>query len=61
MGTPWLWHLESASWKDIWPLGANIMEANDAAAAGCCVVSTIRENTISTFVEWSAYTCFSIS
>uniref|UniRef100_A0A0A9DUX6 Uncharacterized protein n=1 Tax=Arundo donax TaxID=35708 RepID=A0A0A9DUX6_ARUDO len=37
------------------------MEANDAAAAGCWVVSTIRENTMSTLVEWSAYTCFSIS
>ena len=36
------------------------MDANDAAAAGCCVVSIIRENTMSTFVEWSAYTCLSM-
>lgn len=38
-----------------------MIEAKDAAAAGCCVVSTIREYTLSTLVEWSAQTCLSIS
>lgn len=53
-------YLDRASSKDICPFGAHIMDANDAAAAGCCVVSIIRENTMSTFVEWSAYTCLSM-
>ena len=37
-----------------------MMEAKDAAAAGCCVVSTMRVNTSSTSVEWSLYTCSNI-
>lgn len=59
-----LWSLQylfKASWKESCPLGANIIDAKDAAAAGCCVVSIIREKTLSTLVEWSAYTCLSIS
>lgn len=53
-------YLDNASSKESWPVGANIIEANDAAAAGCCVVSIMRENTLLTSVEWSTYTCFNI-
>jgi len=34
-------YLDRDSLKDSSPVGAHIIEANDAAAAGCCVVSTI--------------------
>jgi len=34
-------YLDRDSLKDSSPVGAHIIEANDATAAGCCVVSTI--------------------
>jgi hypothetical protein len=53
-------YLDNASSKESRPVGANIIEANDAAAAGCCVISIMRENTLLTSVDWSTYTCFNI-
>jgi hypothetical protein len=44
-------YLDNVSLNDNSPCGANIIEANDDAAAGCLVVSIMREKTLSTFIE----------